>query len=168
MLTQDKSGFALKVKRDWSRSPAAERKARQRRRERDSGMVRFEVCVSKETAADLQATADLTEGGMKEVAEMLIRLTATRHRKDMAELTLKAGELWAKARPFSSYVSFLTKPGTSFRVGSKTITYEEWEPICRALGEISTLLRRRGWSKARVDSFLSKAGMQYLESVKPA
>jgi hypothetical protein len=158
------SASNLPSKRDRSQA-AAQRKARQRQRERESGSVRIEISVSQETASHLQEVARLGEGDIKAVASMLVRLTAARHRADMEELTRNAAALWKQASVYRPYVRFLTIPGTQFRIKDQVLRYEDWEPICRQLGEISTSLMRKGWSKVRIERFFATAASKLKAKV---
>jgi hypothetical protein len=160
MAQPPESSPKMPNKRDMSRSPEAERKARQRQRERSAGLVTVTITLSKETHAALAGTAVLTGGTVKDQAQTLVRITASRNLRELHQLAEKAAALWTKAAPFVSYASFLAKPGDSFRLRDRVLTHEEWQPIYTEMSELYGTYSRRGYGKQRIDSIIRQSAQR--------
>jgi hypothetical protein len=94
----------------------------------------------------------------KALAGFLVKGALIPYRREVESLMARAGAVWIKARPFLRYAAYLERPGSSFRVHDRILTHEDWRPVTEELAAVKIALGRWGWTPARIDRFIRRAG----------
>ena len=146
-------------KRDASRTrvKAALRQQRRRDRKRAEKVQSVRVEITPDATEALKAVAKLTGSSVKAETEALLKRTAPAYLREITALVSRAGAVWLQAAPYLPYAQFLQTPGAYFRVGEKTMTYADWEPIYTELTAVYAGLSKWGWSRPRIDAFLKRS-----------
>lgn len=166
-MNRDDSKTMSKItgKRDMSRS-AAIRKARSRARSRADGFETVTLELSREVMDELRATAELTGGSVKDHAQFLVRVTASRHRRETEALREEARRLGDFLEEIQPYVHAISRPGQSVEIKGRVVRFEDWKPRADKLREIQVRLARRGWSRSRIEKFCKSENFSLSEPPK--
>lgn len=151
-----------RIFRDMSqkKEDARLRKQRQRQREREAGYATIEIRIPKDLLAAVAYTAALGISTPQSLAAFLVKGALAPYRRELESLATRAAIVWKKAAPMLKYASYLEKPGAVFRIADRQYRHEDWKPVVDELSTIRIALSRYGWTQARVERFIRRAGQR--------
>lgn len=150
-----------------SPSPATLRKRKQMEARKKEGRKVMLLTPTAETLRDLDTLKELTGGSKKSGAEMILRRGVKSAIEEARALLAQMAQPAREARIYQPYARFLNEPGVTFRVKDKVLRAADWLRIAEQISTFRARQIRQGWSKKRIDDFLTRAARE-PESAEPA
>jgi len=111
----------------------------------------------------LRKLAAVTGRGVRNEAEAVLRRAVGSALAEVRQIGERIGPVYAAAKPFLEYASFLTKPESQIRVGDRVLLGSEWLPLAEKLSNYRDWCRRMGWPDKRAKAFLEAASKGELD-----